>query len=106
MAEADRLEDPINHKRDHWKGRFMGQRVAFEAPADVQVEVVFEDVGMWAWRLGERLREWVSQEPWRRATLQRWVKKKKPAKGQEQGTKDSEGGAVLGAKGKDLSNGR
>lgn len=53
-AEAKRLEDPVNHNRDHWKGRFMGDHVVFEGPADVQVEIVFEDMGIWVWRPGER----------------------------------------------------
>lgn len=47
MAEAGRLKDPISHKRDPWKGRFFGEPVAFEVPADVRVEISIAESGMW-----------------------------------------------------------
>lgn len=34
------------HGSDHWKGSFMGKHVAFEVPADVQVAISTEELGL------------------------------------------------------------
>lgn len=54
MAGAGRLKYSINHKRDDWKGRLMREHITFEVPADVQVEISIEELGVWVWRPGER----------------------------------------------------